>query len=53
MQIRNSDIVFGRIAATFKFADKEAIRLAIQEVGALQGFGIDKQFIKYCLKNII
>ncbi len=43
MQIRNSDIVFGRIAATFKFADKEAIRLAIQEVGALQGFGIDKR----------
>ena len=43
MKIRNSDILFGRIITSYKWIDKETARESIQEVGALQGFGIDKR----------
>lgn len=41
--IRNSDILFGRTAATYQFADRETIRQAIREISALQVVGIDKR----------
>jgi len=43
MRIRNSDILFGRIITSYKWIDKETARESVQEVGALQGFGIDKR----------
>jgi hypothetical protein len=41
--IRNSDILFGRTAATYQFADRETIRQAIREISSLQVVGIDKR----------
>ncbi len=41
--IRNSDILFGRMAATYQFTSKENILQAIKEVSALQVLGIEKR----------
>ncbi|NUM36055.1 MAG: hypothetical protein HUU50_16055 [Candidatus Brocadiae bacterium] len=41
--IRNSDILFGRTAATYQFASKESILQAIKEVSALQVLGVEKR----------
>ncbi len=41
--IRNSDVLFGRTAATYQFAEREIIRQVIQEVSSLQVLGIDKR----------
>ena len=41
--IRNSDVLFGRTAATYKFTDQDTIRQIIKEVSSLQVLGIDKR----------
>ncbi len=41
--IRNSDILFGRIAVKFRFVSRENTRQAIKEVSALQVLGIEKR----------
>ncbi len=41
--IRNSDFVFGKIAVTHQFADKQKVKQAIKLASALQVLGINKR----------